>query len=107
MKNTLLIIMLLASAQAFSQQADTTNRTVSIKLEKFERIRSTGKIMQLVGTAGMFTYFLLNKKYNDRIERGEMQAKPPSGVIPIVSTGFIGVGLAIDISAGMHLKRKK
>lgn len=98
--------MLIASVPAFSQRADTTNRTVSINLDKFERVRSTGKIIQLVGTAGMFTYFLLNKKYNDRIERGEMQAKPPSGIIPIISTGFIGVGLAIDITAGSHLKRK-
>jgi TRAP-type C4-dicarboxylate transport system permease large subunit len=104
MKTLTVIILLIVSIPAFSQTAEPVKMP---DFNKFDKVRTTGKALQLIGTAGLFTYYMMNKKYQDRIADGDMKAKQPSVVIPIVSTGFIGVGLVIDMSAGIHLKRKK
>jgi hypothetical protein len=105
MKLILLFLLIATSVPVLSQVAKPTEPVQVPNFTRFEKARATGKIMQLVGTVGVFTYFLMEKKYNDRIDRGDMKAKRPSGVIPVVSTGFVGVGLTIDIAAGRHLRK--
>lgn len=102
----LTLLFVICSFTCFSQKVEQAEPVKLPDFNRFEKVRATGKFMQLFGTAGMFTYFLLQKKYNDRIDSGDLRAKRPSGAIPIVSTGFIGVGLCVDITAGVHLKRK-
>lgn len=76
-------------------------------LDAFRQSRTTGKTVGILGALGLSAYFLLSNKYVNEVKKGNLDAKPPSVVIPIVSSVVLGLSFAIDSSAGDHLKRKR
>lgn len=75
-------------------------------LEAFRRHRGTGKAIQVVGALTLGAYFLMNNSYVNDVKKGQLDAKAPSTVIPIVGCAIITIGFAIDGTVGDNLSLK-
>jgi hypothetical protein len=89
------------------QKSDTTVINIA-GLDQYKKDRTTGKAVQLIGTLALGTYFVLENSYEHRVREGDLNAEPPSRIIPIAACGVMAIGIIIDMGAVEHLfKRKK
>lgn len=84
-----------------------TSQIVIPGFQEYKKDRKTGKVFQLLGGLGLMTYFVLAKTHENAVLNGDLQAKPPSTIIPIAASAVMTVGFSIDMGAVGHLFRKK
>lgn len=120
MKSPIAILFLVASITSFAQTTTPVSpivqkeksMTVDVDFEKFTNMRSSGKALQIIGTAVLTTsIILIMKQHNDSIEaqnRGRSYSpnKLPLG-LAVGGGSMIMAGIVLDLNAGKYLKRKR
>jgi hypothetical protein len=124
MKTLLTTIIILSASLAYSQDNDSMYPTEQ-ELKKqviesdplprstfhtFVDRRAGGKVLQIIGALGIsYTLFHQMKqaeKFNEAFEKGETyEMKEISSIIPALSGGIFAIGVIMDISAGLDLKK--